>query len=138
MHAFAVLIFWFLLGRRKLKSELLETLSHTFPHIFRLTTTSRKEVSIISSPQRETATTLISVSMHGMRRSTLTLQESFNDLVQVLSPSYTIKTKQTLLGYSILFGEQGTAALHCCLPNFLVVYKEEPIQIKAHMSFTCC
>lgn len=87
MHAFAVLIFWFLLGGRKLKSELLETLLHTFPHIFTLTITSRNEVSIISSPQRETATTLISVSTHGTCRSTLKLQESFNDLVHVQSPN---------------------------------------------------
>lgn len=40
---------------------------------------------------------LISVSMHGMRRSTLTLQESLNDLVHELSPNHTIKIRQMLL-----------------------------------------
>lgn len=97
MHAFAVLIFWFLLGGRKLKSELLEILC-TFPHISRLAIYKQKRGQYHFSKRNSvTSTALISVSMHGMRRSTLTLQESLNDLVHELSPNHTIKIRQMLL-----------------------------------------
>lgn len=139
MCAFAVLIFRLLLGRKKLKSQLLDISNppQSLPihSAFGKYKHKRGYHSLFSSKRNsKTALDLISVNLCGISRTTLMLQERFSDLVHALLPHH--NNLKILFQQRLLLEGHGPAPLHSSLPIFSVLEKAASIQTETFLSLT--